>query len=272
MKLAVCTQTPEVSIPLPLALLGGSFEQRLEKARQLGLAGIELLAARPLELDARQIKKQIKQAGLGVAAIASGPVFMQDRLSLLSESTENSRLAEDRLVELMELAVNLETPLVTVGSFRGRIAWAAPEGVRKLADMLSKAAVKAQRLGVRIALEPLNRYENDFLHNAGETLDFIASVGEANLGILLDTFHMNIEEADIRASVRQAVQSGRLWHVHLGDSNRLAPGLGHFDFAALVDSLALNGYEGYLSAELLPRPDADQAASLTVDYMHRLGV
>jgi 5-keto-L-gluconate epimerase len=68
------------------------------------------------------------------------------------------------------------------------------------------------------------------------------------------------------------MQSGRLWHVHLGDSNRLSPGQGHFDFAALVESLKQNSYTGYLSAELLPRPDADVAATLTVDTMHSLGV
>lgn len=272
MKLAVCVQTPEINRTLPLALLSGSFEQRLEKAHRLGLAGIELLVARPKELDQREIKKQIGLAGLEVAAVASGPIFMQDHLSLLSESAENGRLAEEQLGELIELAASLESPLVTIGSFRGRLAWAAADGVKRLTAVCSQAAARAQRLGVRIVLEPLNRYETDFLHNAGEALDFIASVGQANLGLLLDTFHMNIEETDIRACIANAMQSGRLWHVHLGDSNRLAPGLGHFDFAALVESLNQNSYNGYLSAELLPRPDADIAATLTIDYMHRLGV
>ena len=272
MKLAVCTQTPEISVTLPLSLLSGSFEQRLEKAHRLGLPGIELLVARPKELDPLEIKRQLDQTNLEVAAIASGPIFMQDHLSLLSESAESSRLAEKRLGELIELAASLEAPLVTIGSFRGRLAWAAPDGAKRLADVLSEAATRAQSLGARIVLEPLNRYETDFIHNCRETLDFVASVGQAGLGLLLDTFHMNIEESHLGTCTTQAMQSGRLWHVHLGDSNRQAPGQGHFDFAVVVESLIQNGYTGYLSAELLPLPDADRAAALTIDFMRRLGV
>jgi len=272
MKLSVCIQTPEVNITLPLALLSGSFVQRLEKAQRLGLRGVELLVARPKDLDSREIKKQIGMVGLEVPAVASGPILMQDRLSLLSESPENSEVAEKRLRELIELAADLEAPLVTIGSFRGRLAWAAPGGVEKLTAALSRAAARAGHLGVCIALEPLNRYETDFLHNSGEALDFIASTGEPDLGLLLDTFHMNIEEADIRACITQAMKSGRLCHVHLGDSNRLPPGQGHFDFADLVESLTQSDYTGYLSAEHLPAPDADQAAVLTVEHMRRLGV
>ncbi len=272
MKLAVCTQTPDVLTTPGLALLSGTFEQRLEKAGQLGLAGIELLVARPRELDSLQIKQQTRQAGLKVAAVASAPVFMQDRISLLSESPEKSLAAQQRLAELLELAASLEAPVVTVGGFRGRLAWAGADGVQKLAEILSQAAAQAQSLGVRIALEPLNRYENDFLHNAGEGLDFIAATGQGNLGLLLDTFHMNIEEADIHATITRVMQAGRLYHVHLGDSNRMAAGLGHFDFAGLVESLNQSGYDGYLSAELLPQPDADRAAAITVECFHRLGV
>jgi sugar phosphate isomerase/epimerase len=61
--------------------------------------------------------------------------------------------------------------------------------------------------------------------------------------------------------------AGRLWHVHLGDSNRLPPGKGHLDFAGIVSTLAQGGYEGYLSAELLAKPDPDTAAEMTIRTM-----
>ena len=63
--------------------------------------------------------------------------------------------------------------------------------------------------------------------------------------------------------------AGRLWHVHLGDSNRLPPGQGHIDFAGIVTTLREIGYLGYLSAELLPRPDPDTAAASTINYMRQ---
>jgi sugar phosphate isomerase/epimerase len=63
--------------------------------------------------------------------------------------------------------------------------------------------------------------------------------------------------------------AGRLWHVHLGDSNRLPPGQGHLDFPAIVATLREVGYQGYLSAELLPRPNPDAAAEATIAYMRQ---
>ena len=84
---------------------------------------------------------------------------------------------------------------------------------------------------------------------------------------MLDTFHMNIEDAVIVDSVRQAASC--LWHVHVGDSNRLSAGKGHFDFAGMIQTLNEVGYDGYMSAEHLPLPDPDTAARETVEYLRQ---
>ena len=116
-------------------------------------------------------------------------------------------------------------------------------------------------------MEPLNRYEADVAQTAQETIRLIADVGSPALGLLLDTYHANIEEASPCAAIRLAAAAGLLWHVHLGDSNRWPPGQGHFDFPAFISALQHVGYKGYLSAQLLSKPDADTAAQLTADYM-----
>ena len=122
---------------------------------------------------------------------------------------------------------------------------------------------------MRLVLEPLNRYETDIVVDIAEGLALIEAVGCPNVGLLLDTFHANIEEPSLAGTLRQAMAAGRLWHVHLGDSNRLAPGMGHIDFGAIVGTLAEIGYTGYLSAELLPKPDPDAAALATIRHMRR---
>jgi len=270
MKLAFATPTPEVNAYVPVALFSGSFSERLEKAARLGYDGVELMVARPDEVDAAAIRAQVAGLGLEVAAIASGAVYMVDKLTLLAADADVSRRAAARLEELIEFAAATGAQLVTIGGFRGRLAWAGGHEARaRFIEILSVAAQKAAERGVRLVLEPLNRYESDIVNNTSEAMALFEEVGHSHLGLLLDTFHVNIEEPSVTECFRQGMAAGRLWHVHLGDSNRLPPGQGHIDFAGVVATLREIGYRGYLSAELLPRPDPDAAAAATIRYMRQ---
>lgn len=270
MKLSLATPSPEVKTTVPVALLSGSFAERLQKAARLGYDGIELMVVRPHELSVNEIHIQLSKMGLEVAAIATGAIYMTDKVTLLASDPEISRQAASRLAALIDLAAALEAPLVTIGSFRGRLAWAGgPQARGKLVDTLRSAAEKAERQGVRLVLEPVNRYEGDIVNTASEGLALIEEVGHSHLGLLLDTYHVNIEESSLTEPFRQAMAAGRLWHVHLGDSNRLPPGQGHLDFPGIVAALREAGYPGYLSAELLARPDPDTAAEVTIRYMRQ---
>ena len=86
----------------------------------------------------------------------------------------------------------------------------------------------------------------------------------------MDTYHINIEEASWTEPFRQVMAEDKLFHVHLGDNNRLPPGKGLIDFSAIVDTLAEINYTGYLSAELFPKPDPDTAARQTLEYMNTI--
>jgi sugar phosphate isomerase/epimerase len=86
----------------------------------------------------------------------------------------------------------------------------------------------------------------------------------------LDTFHVNIEEASWTEPFVRVFEAGKLFHVHLGDNNRLPPGKGLIDFPAILRTLMSLGYQGFLSAELLALPDADSAAADTLAYMRAL--
>jgi sugar phosphate isomerase/epimerase len=274
MKFAVVMTTPEVGAPVPVALLNGSFAERLEKAVQLGYAGVELMALRPADLDGADIAAQVSYCGLEIAAVASGAVAMLDKLTLLARDPATGAAAEQRLHQLIDFAAAARAPLVTIGGFRGRLAnavWTDAQGARAhLVAVLRRAAEHAAALGVRLALEPLNRYESDIVNNAEEGLALLDEVEHRSLGLLLDTFHMNIEDAQYDASIRSVAGAGRLFHIHLGDSNRLAAGQGHLDFPTILASLCAVSYHGYLSAELLARPDGDAAAANTAQHMRGL--
>jgi len=273
MKLAVVISTPEVATPPPVALLSGSFQERLAKAAAIGYQGVELMCARPAALDPAWVARELRAQCLEAPAFGTGALFISEGLTLLHEDAEMRLAAMKRAEQLVDLAAAVCQgteglgPIITIGSFRGRVATmgGAGPGREALAAALVALARYAAKAGVRLALEPLNRYEADLLNTAEEALAFVAELGEENVGLLLDTFHVNIEEPDPNAAVAQT--RGRLWHVHLGDSNREPPGRGHFDFAAFVAALRQAGYNGYLSAELLARPDADAAARLTYCHM-----
>jgi sugar phosphate isomerase/epimerase len=271
MRLTVAIPTPDVTVTLPLALLSGGFEERLKNAASLGYDGVELLPARPRDLDLAAIRDQVARAGLEIPAVASGAVYMMDQLTLLAADEDVMRRAARRLYDLIDMAAEVGAPLVTIGGFRGRLAWAGGEKARGiLIRSLREAAQHAAHRRIRLVVEPLNRYETDILQNTEQALAFLDEVGCDNIGLLLDTFHVNIEEPSLTECFRRAARAGRLWHVHLGDSNRLAPGGGHLDFAGIVTTLRNVGYEGYLSAELLPRPDPDAAAAAVIQHMRPL--
>ena len=127
-----------------------------------------------------------------------------------------------------------------------------------LVEALRECSDAAHPHGVRLALEPINRYETTLINNAAEGLDLIERVGADNFGLLLDTFHMNIEEADIEASIRACGE--HIFHFHVADSNRWYPGAGHLDFNSILEALFDTGYQDWVSGEFLPEPDAATAA------------
>ena len=127
------------------------------------------------------------------------------------------------------------------------------EQVKTALNCLAECCRTGESEGVTLLLEPLNRYESDYPQTVEQGLEIMRAVGSPRLRLLADTFHMNIEETSILASLKAA--GHYLGHVHLADSNRQAPGHGHLDISAVVETLRDIGYTGYLSLEVLPLPD-----------------
>jgi sugar phosphate isomerase/epimerase len=126
----------------------------------------------------------------------------------------------------------------------------------------------ARARSVTLALEAINRYETNCFNRADELVALIEDNGLASSGILLDTFHMNIEESSIENAVRTAGK--HLCLVHFPDSNRWYPGAGHLDLLSIVGALREIGYDGYLALETLPLPDPETAARKGLTNLRRL--
>jgi len=135
---------------------------------------------------------------------------------------------------------------------------AAPWGVFDPVNKRARAARSAETLalldsildaeGVSLGIEALNRFESDLTSTAAETCAIARACGSDHIGVLLDSFHMNIEEKDPPAALRAA--GDKLVHYHVSDNDRGRPGSGRYDFAADARALAEIGYDKWVVAEM----------------------
>jgi len=219
----------------------------------LGYDGVELLG----EIEkhtAAEAKRILDDHGLAVFSLT--PIDVD----LAHPDERAHRAALDYYLSLLDFAVGLCAPLISchgaVGRIRPITTWQQEwtlmvEGVRVIAE-------RAQKLGLRVALELLNRYESHLLTSVEQGLRFLGEVGSPNLGLHLDAYHMNIEEPNPAGAVRAAGRGLFLFHV--ADSNREAVGRGHTDFAALLRALDEIAYTGPIVVECAaPGPDPFRA-------------
>jgi sugar phosphate isomerase/epimerase len=243
----------------------------MQKAAEFGFDGVELNLRNSDDLDQDTIVRWAEEFGLEVPAFGTGQSYFEDGLSLADTRSEIQNAVRERLKGHVRFAARLGARVV-LGSIRGRFSGPDPAVHQAEYDIAIGAtrevAAYAAERGVDLTVEAINRYETDFLNTGAETLAFIDDVGAPNVGLLLDTFHMNIEEASLTDAILTA--GDRLHHVHLVDSNRQAPGQGHIDFEAIIATLKQIGYTGYLSGEMLPWPDDDTSSRNFIEYVSKL--
>ncbi len=247
----------------------GDFEANVSKIAAWGYDGVELAVRDPKLVNAGQLERVVAEHSLVVPAIGTGQAWGEEGLSFTSDDPAVRQAAIERISSHVPLAAHLDA-IVILGLIRG----ITPDGQSHeqsmiyLVEAIQQCAAAAEGTDVRFALEPMNRYETDLIRSAAEGLDLIERVGADNFGLLLDTFHMNIEEADIGESIRNC--GDRIFHFHVADSNRWYPGAGHLDFKAILEELEKTGYTGFVSGEFMPLPDADTAAEQGISHLRKI--
>ena len=192
-------------------------------------------------------------------------VLSDHGLAVLSLTPEDVDLAHpdagvreealDYYLRLLDFAVAVGAPVVSCHGAVGRVRALATieEEYAHLLAGVQRIAARAAELNLRLAMEVLNRYESHLLNTAAQAIQFVTDVADVadvsapNVGILLDAYHMNIEEADPAAAILDAGEHLILFHA--ADSNRQAVGRGHTDFLALMGALRRVGYAGDIVIE-----------------------
>lgn len=220
-----------------------------ERLARYGYDGIEL-GAEPKKFDFPQVKRMLDDHGLAVLGLTPAADWPTETRDLANPDATRRALAVDYAKSCVDMAAELDAVYAGVlpvpsgrhyglSSFADEWKWAV-EGVRRVGEY-------AESVGKPVAVEVLNRYESFLLTSAADGLRFVEEVGCDAVRLLLDVFHLHLEEPDLHAALRLA--AGRLGGLHLADTNRLGLGRGHLDLTALFQTLKAIGYDGTVNLE-----------------------
>jgi D-psicose/D-tagatose/L-ribulose 3-epimerase len=216
-------------------------------AAAAGYAFLELPVRAPETVDADAIARILAAAGLTCTA----SFIHTPATDIAGDDADAAAKGEALMIEALAKARDLGSTRL-VGGWHSSLAKhdrpRSAAGRQRAVDILARVAGRARDMGLIMCCEALNRYENNFINTAAQALDLIGAIGADNLAVHLDTFHMNIEEADPAAAIRAC---GRhLGYLHVAENDRGYLGTGSIDFGAIFRALADVGYGGPIALEV----------------------
>ena len=250
------------------------LDETLARIAAAGYDGVEL-PGEPHRWSPDEVRRVLTRHRLVPLALTASCMFPATPRDLANPDPTIRRRAVEYVVDCLRYASEIGSPLVQMlPSGETRLAPIASRGAewRWSVEAMRNAAREAEQLGVRIAVEPLNRYEAYLITTVDEAMAYLADVDSPWVGLTFDAFHGNIEEPDPPGAVRRAGRS--LWHVHLADSNREGLGRGHLDLNGILAALRGIDYQGAVVLEVTPPgPDPfktikdEQSAALLDEYL-----
>lgn len=232
-------------------------------AEDLGFDAIEIFAPGPDAVDPKELRALLDDHGLELAAVGTGAGWVKHRLQVADANPAERRRALDFINSMIDFGGPFGAAAI-IGSMQGRHGdGVSPDQARGyLADALEAGGNHAAQYQVPLIYEPLNRYETNQITTVAAGVELLEHLSTDNVKLLCDLFHMQIEERDVAAALRQGGQ--HVGHIHFVDSNRRPVGEGHTDFRPIMQALREIDYSGYLSAEAFPYPDPNAAAAQTI--------
>jgi len=234
-------------LPAPASEPGWTeLDQDLACIRQAGYDAVELQITDPAEFDEERFRRLTQAHALPLCAFQTGGSYAT-RGNCLATRDDSVR---SRTVALLQAFVDLAgrwSAMMVLGSLQGR---RSDEPDRAVGSARIRAAVvevarHAADRRVTVAFEPINHLEVGFHNTIGEVAELVRSTNLPSLRMMVDTFHMNIEEPEPMASLEGI--SDVLAHVHLSETNRDVLGAGHWPTAGFLAALARIGYRGHCS-------------------------
>ena len=242
------------------------------KAASMGYEGVELAIRDPKAIKVNKVLMLLDKYNIEVLSIGTGQIYFEEGLSFSDPDKSIRNIAVERTKQIIDIAKQFNASII-IGLVRGNIK--DPDNFKskleQAENLISQCLMELQSYSEawsqKFLIEPINRYEVDIFNRLDEVYGFLRKFKDRldlrRIGILADTFHMNIEEPDIAESFNK--YSSMIKHIHFADSNRWAPGYGHIDFNKIMQVLIDTNYRNFISFEILPMPNPDSAAKEAIN-------
>lgn len=218
----------------------------VERTKQTGYDFIEISLYDLANFDSQMTLRILEDYDLG----ATCSIALKFETDISSEDAATVERGEQYLMDALQAAQDVGSKYlvgITYSALGKYAAEATSRGRRNCVEVLRRVGQRARELDVTLGLEVVNRYETNVLNTAGQALDLIDEVGDNNIVVHLDSYHMNIEEGDLARPIHLC--GNRLGYVHIGDSHRGYLGSGTVQFERLFRGLADIGYDGPIAFE-----------------------
>lgn len=268
MKLAYPVEAPDNEAQLMSFM--GSYEKNMKIVAEIGYGGIELMARDLDQIDTEFLISQAEKNQMKIAAISTAPLDKQDQLHLLDD-IEKSRECANRIRAMILFAARTGA-CVLLGKVRGEMQEGAARGSgrsrRDLADRIRDLAGFAQEYGVRLAIEPQYKSNINNINTIAEGLEFLELVGEKNVLLHLDFYHMALSETDILSEIRKVGE--RIGFVHVSDSERKVPGKGVLPVAEWIKIIRKYQPDIWFSPEIKQQPDSVTVCRESMEFFENI--
>ena len=236
-------------------------EKTLERLQGQGYDAVEMFGE-PEKMEMKKLRDILDSFSLPVCGITGmwGSISEDGwKRRLLSADRSITKHSEEYVMECIKMCQFVGGSEMNICLFSDKEMAAFDRNHRSMSEdrkgavtqkaipILYKLSRFAEDHGVHMLLEPLNRYSTPFCSTARDAVEIASKVNQDNFGILLDTFHMNIEEDTFEDAILKSRKLLR--HMHFADNNRKMPGYAHTNFLSIMRSLASIGYNGYASFE-----------------------
>ena len=228
----------------------------LKRIKKYGYESIEI-SGEPTQYDVKETRALLKEHDIrcwGAVTLTLG------ERNLAAKDESQRAKSVDYVKSVITMVSELEGEIITlVPATVGKVV---PDGTEEeewkwVVDATKECFAHAKKKGVRVAIEPLNRFETYLFNRAAQALALAEAV-DPECGVCLDAFHLNIEEEDMYEAIRLAGK--RLFDFHVADNNRFAAGLGQLDWPKIIGTLKEIGYDGGVTNEFVAPVDRTPAA------------
>lgn len=266
MKLCYQVATPDVAVDESVTAYQGSIEETFGAVSRNGYDGVELMTLSPSALDWAAIGQTAQALGLCVDLVCTGEIFGQLGLSFTDPDAGVRAEAIRRVEEIIDFAAFFGAK-INIGRVRGQYRRGVPRQQTEewAVDAFRQVSDYAAPRSVPIALESVTIMQTNFINTLAEALDMVRRVDRPNFRLMMDTFHLNIEEPDLFEAIK--AYSPYNIHVHLSDNNRRHPGNCGMDFVRVIRTFRDCGYNGSFCTEIYQTPDMETAAKRSITYL-----